>query len=256
MKRNKISINFKWIILTLGIVLTAVLVRGSKKEDESILSFKQESNHFKFYSRDEDEKILDNLEKSLDDNYERISKDLGVKLERKVNVNIYPDIKSFHDVIGMSDAEDWLVGLARNGEILMVSPLNPGSVHTYDSLMKVIVHEYAHILVGEITNDTYTYLNEGIAVVESNQFDETMKEYLKYAIKLNKLPSIDDMEKKYSNLEQPYITSGGFVEFLVNNYGYDKVTKIIAEPKSLENVTELSKDKLFENWKEYITENY
>lgn len=256
MKGHKRIINFKGISLILWIALTVVLVSCSKKEDDNTLSLKKESDHFKFYSTDKDKEVLNKLEKSLEDNYERISKDLGVKLERKVNVNIYPDIKSFHDGIGMSDAEDWLVGLARNGEMLMVSPLNPGSVHTYDSLMKVIVHEYAHILVGEITNETYTYLNEGIAVVESNQFDETMKAYLKYAIKLNKLPSIDDMEKKYSNLEQPYITSGGFVEFLVNNYGYDKVTKIIAEPKSLENVTEVSKDKLFENWKEYITENY
>lgn len=249
-------INFKWISLILGILLSVVLVSCSKKEDDNTLSLKQESDHFIFYSTNKDEKILDDLEKSLEDNYDRISKNLGVSLKKKVNTSIYPDIESFHKGIGMRDTGDWLVGLARDGEMFMVSPLNPGTVHTYDALIKVVVHEYVHILVGEIANYTHPYLNEGIAVVESNQIDENTKAYLKHITKLNKLPSIYDMEKNYSNLENRYQVSGGFVEFLVNTYGYDKVTKIIAEPDEIENITEFSKDVLLESWKEYITKNY
>lgn len=256
MKENKRIIKFKGISLILGIGLIAVLVSCSKKEDNNTLRFKKESEHFIFYSTDKDEKILDDLEKCLEDNYDGISKNLNVNSKKKVNVNIYPDIESFHNGIGMSDAEDWVVGVAKEGEMFMVSPLNPGSVHTYDSLMKVIVHEYVHILVGEITNSTYSYLNEGIAVVESKQIDENMKAYLKHITNLNKLPSIEDMEKNYSNLENPYQVSGGFVEFIVNEYGYEKMRDIIEEPESIEDITGTSKELLEENWEKYILENY
>lgn len=256
MKGNKKIIKFKRINLILVIALLVVLVSCNKKEDNNTLSFKQESDHFTFYSTDEDEKIIDDLEKSLEDNYERISKNLAVNLKKKVNVSIYPDIESFHNGIGMSDAEDWLVGLARDGEMFMVSPLNPGSVHTYDGLMKVIVHEYTHILVGEITNSTYSYLNEGIAVVESNQIDESAKAHLKHITNLNKLPSIDDMKNNYSNLEDAYQVSGGFAEFIVNEYGYEKMRDIIEEPENIEDITGASKELLEGKWEKYILENY
>lgn len=256
MKGNKRIISFKGMILVLLITLLVVLVSCSKKEDNNTLSFKQESDHFRFYSTDKDKEILDDLEKALEESYDRISNNLAVNLKKKVNVNIYPDIDEFHNGIAMSDAEDWLVGLARDGEMFMVSPLNPGSVHTYDGLMKVIVHEYTHILVGEITNSTYNYLNEGIAVVESNQIDENAKAYLKYITSLNKLPSIDDMKNNYSNLEDAYQVSGGFAEFIVSEYGYEKMTDIIKEPENIEDITGDSKELLKGNWEKYILENY
>ena len=84
MKWNKRIIKFKGISLVLGIALSVVLVSCSKKEDNNTLSFKQESDHFIFYSTDGDEKILDDLEKSLEDNYERISKNLAVNLKKQV----------------------------------------------------------------------------------------------------------------------------------------------------------------------------
>jgi hypothetical protein len=244
-------------LLVIGMILLLILVSCNNKGDSNTLTLKKESEHFEFYSTDKDKEALNDLEKALEDNYDRISEDLGVKLENKIKVNIYPDIKYFHNEIGMSEAEDWLVGLAKNGEIFMVSPLNHGNVHNYDSLMKVIVHEYTHILVGEINNYTDIYINEGIAVVESKQIsDSGMKEYLKYAASSSKLPSIDDMKNNYSNLEQPYAESGGFVDFLLNKYGYENVIAIIKEPGKIEYITEKSKDVLEEDWIKYILENY
>ena len=146
--------------------------------------------------------------------------------------------------------------MVKNEEIFMVSPLNPGTVHTYESLMKVIVHEFTHVLVGKINSNTDMYLNEGIAVVEGNQMNINMKNYLKEAINLNKLPTIDEMINSFDDLNQPYVVSGGFVEFLINTYGYDKVVEIISEPHNIESITENSKDILLETWIEYIVKSY
>lgn len=258
MKYIKKKVRFKGVsLLVNGMILLLTLASCGKKDDSNSLTFKKESDHFEFYSIDKDKEVLGNLEKSLEDNYDRISKDLNVNLERKIKVNIYPDIEQFHNEVDMGSTEEWFVGAAKNGEIFMVSPLNPGSVHNYDTLLKVVVHEYTHILVGEINNYTDTYLNEGIAVVESNQiFDDGMNEYLKYATSSNKLPSIDDMKNNYSNLEQPYIESGGFVDFLLKKYGYENVISIIKEPEKIEDITGRAKDVLQEDWKKHILENY
>ncbi|MGN0025800.1 MAG: peptidase MA family metallohydrolase [Clostridium sp.] len=221
-------------------------------EDPKTIKLRQESDHFNYYSTKTDKESLDDLKEQLESNYERISKDLQVTLDEKIKVTIYPNIGDFHKAIGMENAEDWLVGMARNNEILMVSPLNPGSVHTYETLMKVIVHEYTHILVGNINYNTDVYLNEGIAVFEANQIDDNTKYYLKEAIRLNKLPSIDEMKKNYSGLEQPYIVSGGFVDFIINDYGYDIIIKLIENPDDIELITGETKEELVAKWKEYI----
>lgn len=235
-------------------VMCILFVGCGEKTDT--IKLRKESEHFKYSSTKSDKEALDNLEENLESNYDRIAKDLNVTLDEKINVSIYPNINEFHKAIGIEDAEDWLVGVARNGEILMASPLNPGSVHTYDSLMSVIVHEYTHILVMNLNADTDTYLNEGIAVVEANQLDNNTKYYLRETAKLDKLQSIDEMKNNYSGLEQPYLLSGGFVDFIINDYGYDGIINLIKNPDDLERITGNTKENLEKSWKEYILSTY
>lgn len=225
-------------------------------EDPKTIKLRQESDHFNFYSTKADKKSLDDLEESLESNYERIAKDLQVTLDEKIKVTIYPNISDFHKAIGMMAAEDWIVGAAINNQILMVSPLNPGSVHTYDTLMKTIVHEYTHVLVSKIKYRTDVYLDEGIAEVESNRVDNNAKYYLKEVAKADKLPSIDEMKNNYGKLEQPYGLSGGFVEFIVNKYGYDKIIDLIKEPDDIENIIGSTKEEIIAKWSEYILSSY
>ena len=235
-------------------VMCILFVGCGEKTDT--IKLRKESEHFKYSSTKRDKEALDDLEENLESNYDRIAKDLNVILDEKIDVSIYPNIDEFHKAIGMEDAEDWLVGVARNGEILMVSPLNPGSVHTYDSLMSVIVHEYTHILVNNINVNTDIYLNEGIAVVEANQVDDNTKYYLRESARLDKLPSIDEMKNKYSGLEQPYFLSGGFVDFIISDYGYDGIIDLIKNPDDLEKITGSTKEELEKNWNEYILSTY
>lgn len=228
-------------------MLISILLFGCGEKSDTI-KLRHESEHFKYISTKADKEILSDLEENLERNYDRIANDLNVTLDEKINVTIYPNINEFHKATGYIDAEDWLVGFARNGEIFMVSPLNPGSVHNYDSLMKVIVHEYTHILVGNINKNTDIYLNEGIAVVEADQIDSNTKYYLKETATLNKLPKLDEMKNNYSELEQPYLISGGFVDFIIKEHGYDKVIDVIKNPDNIEEI--------ILKWREYILRNY
>lgn len=235
-------------------VMCILFVGCGEKTDT--IKLRKESKHFKYSSTKSDKEALDDLEENLESNYDRIAKNLNVTLDEKIDITIYPNIDEFHKAIGMEDAEDWLVGVAGTSEVAMVSPLNPGPIHTYDSLMSVIVHEYTHILVMNLNADTDTYLNEGIAVVEANQLDNNTKYYLRETAKLDKLPSIDEMKNNYSGLEQPYFLSGGFVDFIINNYGYDGIINLIKNPDDLERITGSTKEELEQSWKEYIVSTY
>lgn len=121
--------------------------------------------------------------------------------------------------------------------------------------MKVIVHEYTHVLVGNITTTTDIYLNEGIAVVKANQIGDS-KDYLKEAAKLNKLSSIDEIKNSYSGLEQPYALSGGFVDFIINHYGYSEIINLIKNPDDIENILGSTKEEVIAKWSEYILNSY
>jgi hypothetical protein len=46
------------------------------------------------------------LARTLDQNYDRISKDLKVTLKDKVEIEIYPDIESYHNAVGLQNAAD------------------------------------------------------------------------------------------------------------------------------------------------------
>lgn len=239
----------------LVMMLISILLFGCVEKSDTI-KLRHESKHFRYISTKTDKEILSDLEENLESNYDRIANDLNVTLDKKINVTIYPNINEFHKATGYIDAEDWLVGFARDGEIFMVSPLNPGSIHNYESLMKVIVHEYTHILVEKINKNTDIYLNEGIAVVEANQIDINTKVYLKETASLNKLPKLDEMKNNYSELEQPYLISGGFVDFIIENNGYAKVIDLIKNPDNIEKIIGLSKEEIILKWREYILSNY
>lgn len=64
------------------------------------------------------------------------------------------------------------------------------------------------------------------------------------------------MKNNYNGLEQPYIVSGGFVDFIINDYGYDIIIKLIENPEDIELITGESKEELVARWKEYTLTSY
>lgn len=89
--------------------------------------------------------VIDQIDRELVKNYSRITSKLKYCPRHKIIVEIYPELKEFHEAIGYPEAPDWVVGFAGNGKIQMVSPLNPGPQHTYDSLIKAAVHEFINL---------------------------------------------------------------------------------------------------------------
>jgi hypothetical protein len=226
-----------------------------KKENTSSLDLEFTSENFNFYSKKEDTKVLESLSKALESNYLRITEDMKTSFNSKIDVFIYPNIQSFHIALNVPDAPDWVVGAASKNELKMVSPLNPGSEHTYESLMKAIVHELTHTIVlnfrkqglGGLPN----WLNEGYAYYEANQLDEVQRELVHTQLLNKTIPSWNELENandyQFGDING-YPISATIIEFLVKSYGLDKLKQFIIEPENVDTIYKMSKKDLEVIW--------
>ena len=246
-------------LLSIGIFVCLSSSKSAGQNSDS-LSLAKESEHFAFYSASGDIKVLDSLAITLENNYARITNRLGIQIENKIKVKVFPDLKSFHIAIKYPDAADWVVGSSIDDELLMVSPLNPGSYHTYKSLMQVIVHEFTHVAVyyarGEKGINTIPiWLNEGYAQYEAGQLNEDIRKYVKKSLTGKTPPTWSQLENA-SAMEFGQMNGYGLsvmiVEFLVDTYGIDKLVLLIKEPENIEIIYGLSKGDLEAQWVQYL----
>lgn len=237
--------------------LSTLKINGQNVDTLSLTKITQ---HFAFYSTQGDINVLDSLAETLENSYSRITNRLGVRIEKRINVKVYPDVKSFHVAINYPDAPDWVVGSSNDDELTMVSPSNPGSYHTYKSLMQVAVHEFVHIAVyytsrGNGGNAIPRWLNEGYAQYEAGQINDGVRKYVRSSLSGKTPPTWAQLETssamEFGNMNG-YGLSVMIVEFLVNNYGIDKLVLMIKEPENIEIIYGLSKDNLEKQWNKYL----
>lgn len=230
-----------------------------KKENTSSLDLKFKSEHFNFYSKKNDIQVLESLSTILENNYLRITKDMQTHFKSKVDVFIYPDLKSFHNAINYPEAPDWVVGAASKSELKMVSPLNPGSAHSYESLMKAIVHELAHTVVLNYRKQGLAgipnWLNEGYAYYTADQLTEDERKVISSNLLKNKTPTWDELERA-SNFEfgdmGGYRISATIIEFLIKSYGLDKLKQFINTPNNVNQIYGMPKKDLEILWLEFL----
>lgn len=230
-----------------------------KRENTSSLNMEFTSENFNLYSKKQDVKVLEDLSKVLESNYVRISKDMQTSFDSKIDVFIYPDTKAFHSAINYLDAPAWVVGAASKNELKMVSPLNPGSAHSYESLMKAIVHELAHTVVLNFRKQGLVglpnWLNEGFAYYEANQLTEAERKIIHSNLLKNSIPSWNDLKK--ANTSEfgdmgGYGVSATILEFLIESYGLEKLKQYIIEPKNVEKIYNISEKDLELMWLKYL----
>jgi hypothetical protein len=255
MKTGLVVLNILSIVFF--VCLTAPKLVGQNIDS---LYLAKESQHFNFYSSRGDSKVLDSLAIALESNYSRITNHLGIQIDKKINVKVFPNLKAFHAAINYPDAPDWVVGSCNGDELMMVSPLNPGSMHTYASLMQVIVHEFVHIAVSNARGDKgWTnlprWLSEGYAQYEAGQINDNIRKSVEKSLIDKTPPTWEQLETasvmEFGNMNG-YGLSVTIVEFLVVTYGIDKLVLLIKAPANFETIYGLPESTLEKQWIQYI----
>jgi len=142
--------------------------------------------------------------------------------------------------------------------VKLVSPLNPGKVHTRESLMKAVVHELVHVAVLNVRGRMGLFglpkwLNEGYAFYEAGQMTPQMRQSV--VSQAGVRPSWGQLDAattdEFGKLDG-YAYSTTIIEFLVGRYGLENLVKLIKAPEELKTIYGVSQDELEREWLDYL----
>jgi hypothetical protein len=252
----------KQIILCTCFVLVIALVPCSSPKIEWTLM--DESEHFTFFAAEGAEDSVPLLAKELEANYDRITTDLRVDSTEKFPIYIFADIDTFHQASGQRGASATHVGTTQGTDTWIVSPLNTGGALDTQEVLTAGVHEFTHALVnyinGSLEENNYEipiWLNEGLAGCEAQQMIPEWRARMVELVAENKIPSIANelVPDKWEQVKGfPYSIT--LVEYMVDEFGFDKIIAIIKSPSGVESILGVTISELETGWREYLRETY
>jgi hypothetical protein len=94
-----------------------------------------------------------------------------------------------------------------SGEIKIISPLNPGRYHTYQSILLCMDHEFTHVVVlrGVGAVSLPNWLQEGVASYEAGLIDEAGWAGIEPYVKTNRIPTFSALNTQ----GQTFVDNGG-----------------------------------------------
>ena len=177
------------------------------------------------YDADSTSDLSGDVLSTLEDAYSNVGRDLSTFPTGRITVILYTK----KDYKSVTAGPDWSGGLY-DGKIRL--PIGGAQVLT-DQLKSVLFHEYTHVVVQEITHGNCpTWLNEGLAELEGRKlFNHPLVELGK-AAKSGAFIPFEKMEAGFTSLSSKeaalsYQQSYSLVNFMVDSYGWPKVTEIL-----------------------------
>lgn len=140
-------------------------------------------------------KVHHDLFVELNNNVERISSKYNYHPTQKVVIELYPDLPTFHQTVGEADAPNWFMGTYEGNIFKIVSPLNPGPEHTYESILKGTLHLFTMWLISEINPKAPKWIRQGIGGYEAKQMTQDyIKESTEEAIRNKAIPTFEQLD--------------------------------------------------------------
>jgi hypothetical protein len=225
------------------------------------LNLRKETQHFIIHYTEFDKRCIDKVSEVLENSYNRITNNFNQQLHEKLIIEIHPDHNQLHIALGFPNAPDWVRGGVGIGKIVIASPLNPPPGSEFYNVLNTAVHEFVHIIVNKINDNTPRWLNEGIACYEAKDNNENwIIKTVKNGLVNNIIPTFKDLDtgkdfEMFFN-RNGYQYSYTIVESIIKLFGYDKLHKLIKSPTSFEEIFGITEDELQDKWSDYIKENY
>jgi hypothetical protein len=208
--------------------------------------------------------FVDQLTVACQQALDRLAQDTGVYLKQPVSLYIYASPEDLRGA--MVFPQEWTGGVAftEYGIIAIGIPINE-----LDWGKGALGHELGHMVTHQITFSPYgailpTWLDEGLAMYAEGKPDPYLQSVLEKAITQHNLISVRSLASPFSAIpEQAYISyaeSQSLIEFLIQNYGRDKMLNLLNLFKegntyddALTQVYGFDQDGLDALWQKYIT---
>lgn len=261
MKSLKLKIGLLISFIIIGVILFINFYKPFDKEKElyKVLNGK----HFTYYSYTKDNvKEIKELNKYINSIYDDFENNLGVDIDKKIDVMIYKESNDLTSVLYLGAYESLEpLGAANGIGIYIVENQN-----AYD-IKEIFRHELIHKLTFDrnvsMTNPAYEWLSEGIAYYYT--YIDNNKNYrennaLRVAALTNNIPDLSKILTNSSSITDEFGNSAyrSIVDFIIREYGNDKLLEMIDNVgvKNINEVLNLTEEKFIEEWKNFMIENY
>ena len=172
------------------------------------------------------QELMDACEEGL----ARLTQDIGTYPERPIKIYIYA---STGDLKGaMIFPQEWTGGVAFTAFSTIAIGIPPSEL---DWGKRALVHELTHLVVHQVTFSPYgqlpIWLDEGLAMYNEGELDPVFRSCLEEAILEDELISVRSLCSPFSaepeKARLSYAQSYSFVDYLLDNYGQDKVLDLL-----------------------------
>jgi hypothetical protein len=240
---------------TIGFVLAGLIIVGGflywgfKKNIDAQKMQVYNTPHFSIYYEALNPKTLKDIEQKLESNFTAVNNFFRLDEKSKQAVIVYESVEQFHHaylgVILSFAYDDWAAAAAYQDLVLITSPENPGSQHTYADILDMIVHEYVHTRVYQLNESADIWLDEGLATFLAGQKGELPR---------SPVPTYEQLqsqEQKTFVENQGYAWSPAYVEYLINTYGPNKVVELV-KTNDYEACLGESNQEVYNKWVAYL----
>lgn len=158
--------------------------------------------------------------------------------DRKITICLYNSIEELHQDIFGEKREEWEVALeGEDGILKLVTPLNPGNVHSYSDILKIAQKSVADTILEDNFEDIPDWLDITTYLFGLNDAKTTYS---------------------YNNLNIQNVTSFSDAYFitlsLINIYGINKIIKLYKKAKNYNKILNASDNEINKKIVKYYQE--
>ncbi len=246
------------VLFYLGLItiwITAACNGPSSKESINGLTLLANDGSRSVWATEADRQTAQDILGAIKKSSKQICDDLQTECQFSVVVEVYPDQASFDEHVMNPEMRGFLAISGQPHTIQMVSPANPGSHKiSYNDGVSVAVHEFIHLTLDKINPDMPAWLDEGTAVyVGPHRLYTTV---CRSAFPFDLIPSFQQLEEDYNSVQAPDLFAYTLIDFIVSQYGMDKLNFLLRSPDELENTLGNSKGTLEAQWKQFMQARY
>jgi hypothetical protein len=214
-----------------------------------------QSGTFSVWAAEADKQTALDILAAIQTGSRQVCMDLQTDCQFSVMVEIYPDQSSFDEQVMDSEMRGFFAISGNGDTIQMVSPANP-SPHkiSYEDGVFVAIHEFAHLALDEINPQLPPWLDEGVAVYIGPH--TTYTTVCQVAFPFEMIPSFEQLVNDYHEVQAPDLFAYAAVDFIVHEFGLEKLNLLLRTPDDLEQVLGISQAGFEAGWHEFIQAQY
>jgi hypothetical protein len=177
-----------------------------------------------------DEPFARELMDTCEEGLVRLTQDIGAYPEKPVKIYVYASTSDLRGAMVFS--QEWTGGVAFTDFGIIAISIAPSQLEWGK---RALVHELTHLVVRQATFSPYgqlpVWLDEGLATYNEGELDADLRASLSRAISEGRLISVRSLCSPFSaytdKARLSYAQSYSLVEYLLNNYGDDKMLDLL-----------------------------